>query len=222
MCIINSYILFFCWDWERIRENTWNTFILFTSPFGSQYSVDSCHFGPLRHLSVICFRFVTLFFFIFFSPERWEKGLVKNSSCQRCFVLKVAPNHGNRYSELAKAIPCNILSFMYKCKPWNAKWYFIVLAAIYIIGHCRVLLLFDSNFFLFFPGPPACQKKRTYPKRNQAIPLLKRFSHGSTLSPTGFLQVFVYTVMSTASRTTEEPTIWTSNHRQLQFNMFLT
>ena len=42
------------------------------------------------------------------------KGLMKNSSCQRSFVVKVAPNHGkqySQYSELPKAIPCNILKY---------------------------------------------------------------------------------------------------------------
>ena len=35
------------------------------------------------------------------------KELMRNSSCQHSFVLKVAPNPGKRYSELPKAIPCN-------------------------------------------------------------------------------------------------------------------
>ena len=39
-----------------------------------------------------------------------------NSSCRsllvrRSFFLKGAPNHGKRYGELPKAIPCNILKY---------------------------------------------------------------------------------------------------------------
>ena len=36
--------------------------------------------------------------------ERWAKakGLMKNSSCQRSFVLKVASNHGKRYANFQK------------------------------------------------------------------------------------------------------------------------
>ena len=39
-----------------------------------------------------------------------------NSSCRsllvrRSFFLKGAPNHGKRYGELSKAIPCNILKY---------------------------------------------------------------------------------------------------------------
>ncbi len=43
--------------------------------------------------------------------EKPTKGLMKNSSYERSFVLKVAPNHRKRYSELPKAILCNILKY---------------------------------------------------------------------------------------------------------------
>ena len=58
----------------------------------------------------------------------------------------------------------------------------------------------------------------------EAIPVLKRYSHGSTPSPKGLPQVFVCAVMSAASSPhmayiTQEPTRWTGNHeqRQLQY-----
>ncbi len=57
---------------------------------------------------------------------------------------------------------------------------------------CRVL--FDSNFFLFFPGA------RHAKSDTQAIPLLKQYSLESALSPKGFPRVFACAVMSTASR----------------------
>ena len=67
-----------------------------------------------------------------------ELGLVQymrnrlNSSCRsllvrRSFFLKGAPNHGKRYGELSKAIPCNILkyisSLIIACKTWNCSFF---------------------------------------------------------------------------------------------------
>ena len=61
--------------------------------------------------------------------ERWAKakGLMKNSSCQRSFVLKVASNHGKRYANFQKgylATAENTIiyiysSFIFACKAWN-------------------------------------------------------------------------------------------------------
>ena len=89
-------------------------------------------------------------------------------------------------------------------------------------SHLDYRVPFDSNFFLL-PGPTACQKR--YPKRYSIDTLiLKRYSHGSTLSPRGFPQVFVCAVMSIASHPQvacieQEPIICTGRHqhRQLQF-----
>ena len=62
----------------------------------------------------------------------WENRL--NSSCRsllvrRSFFLKGAPNHGKRYGELSKAIPCNaiywntISSEIIACNTWNCLFF---------------------------------------------------------------------------------------------------
>ena len=114
--------------------------------------------------------------------ERQAKGQMKNSSCLRSFVLKVAPNHGQRYSELPKAIPCNILKynlFMYvllQSLECNMIFQFIIHL---IIGCCLIPMCFSFSSLGL----------RHAKSDTQAIPLLKRYSHGSTQSPKGFPQV---------------------------------
>ena len=100
-------------------------------------------------------------------------------------------------------------------------WYFIVLAAIEIIG-CHLIPAFS------FSSPALRHAKSDTQSDTQAIPLLQRYGRGSTLSPKGFPQVFVCAVISTASRPhvaciPQEPTIWTGNHelRHLQFNLII-
>ena len=81
--------------------------------------------------------------------EKPAKGLMKNSSCERSFVLKVVPKakESDIISELPKAIPWNMLK--------NKKFIYVCVRTLEgnVIYHCpgshldhRVL--FDSNLFL--------------------------------------------------------------------------
>ena len=94
-------------------------------------------------------------------------------------------------------------------------------------SHLDYMVLFDSNLFLFFLGPTACQK------RYQAIPLSSKHiktigsrKHSVPKRGPSSPQVFLCAMMSTASRPHVacirlEPIIWTGNReqRQLQFDI---
>ena len=54
---------------------------------------------------------------------------------------------------------------MFVCKAWNAMWYFIVLAAIQIIGCCLIPIVSFSS-----------QGLQHAKSDTQAIPLLKRYT----------------------------------------------
>ncbi len=74
-------------------------------------------------------------------------------------------NYQKRYLAIAWN---TISSFMFACKAWNAMWYYFT--AIYI----DYRVVFDSNLFLFFLGPTACQKRhpKRYPYWNDIVTAL--------------------------------------------------
>ena len=48
---------------------------------------------------------------IYIYMRNWLNSSCRSLLVRRSFFLKGAPNHGNRYGELPKAIPCNILKY---------------------------------------------------------------------------------------------------------------
>ena len=131
-----------------------------------------------------------------------QKCCCRDSSSEaQIFVLKVAPNHGNRCGELPKAIPCNALSwktigsFTFVCKAWNCSYFFQIVASPHSIP-VAIPSRYPSGAWML--TSPSCSWTRE--KRSRDVPhtwpaLSKNPKYDPVIMNTGnFNLIYIYCI----------------------------
>ena len=169
---------------------------------------------------------------IYIYMRNQQKCCCRDSSSEaQFFVLKVAPNHGNRCGELPRAIPCNAMSwktigsFTFVCKAWNCSYFFQIVASPHSIP-VAIPSRYPSGAWML--TSPSCSWTRE--KRSRDVPhtwpaLSKNPKYDPVIMNTcNFNSIYIYIPWASEPwenvRCSSKPEVWKQNPRFSKFMKF--